>query len=146
MTNSYSLEYTRNTGRGKEIQNHPLGGLVALILATARNGSTAETLAPRTRSTENRISKYLQALEKAGFITVIRDSTDTAYRTTPEGMKFLHAFESFEQLAASRRSRYISKECDYATCNNCEPHPMFPKVHPLTLHENGVCLVCQKKS
>ena len=39
-----------------------------------------------------------------------------------------------------------SQDSSYSTCFSCERHPNFPEIPPLTLHRDGVCVVCGNPS
>ncbi len=44
---------------------------------------------------------------------------------------------------AFERKRIIDQTGpDYKPCLNCEKHPWYPEILPVTLHLNGKCLIC----
>ncbi len=42
----------------------------------------------------------------------------------------------------SLEGSYVSKMIYYMPCENCEKHPDYPDVEPLTLHQDTICVVC----
>ena len=37
---------------------------------------------------------------------------------------------------------FVTNTIYYLTCENCERHPDYPEVEPLTLHQDLICVVC----
>jgi hypothetical protein len=40
---------------------------------------------------------------------------------------------------------FLRKEFVYRPCANCERHPKYPDILPVTLHQGSKCLLCNDK-
>src|SRR5579884_2697721 len=57
--------------------------------------------------------------------------------------------ESSDDFAPAIRNNGAEKKEEaksYKVCLNCEPHPSYPDIHPVTLHKGEECLNCGKAS
>lgn len=48
------------------------------------------------------------------------------------------------------KEKYVQKEetenSAYKPCFNCERHPSYPNIPPITLHRDNKCLICNEIS
>jgi predicted transcriptional regulator len=138
--------------------------IVANLLSAARQGALKTHLMNRANLSFAMASQYIYNLLSTGLMVerIDEETTERYYVTTPKGYKFLEMFENLEQLVGSSFSRESLDDFapairnngaekkeeakSYKVCLNCEPHPSYPDIHPVTLHKGEECLNCGKAS
>ena len=49
-----------------------------------------------------------------------------------------HKMESYSKEESTRTSRSLT----YSPCLNCKRHPHYPNIPAVTLHLEGICVIC----
>ncbi len=48
------------------------------------------------------------------------------------------------ESASEEKSARTSRSVTYSTCLNCKRHPHYPNIPAVTLHLEGICVICDK--
>jgi predicted transcriptional regulator len=146
MANSYSLEYSKLTTESRS-KSRARGGILALMLASAKSNIEKSKLVNKAGVARGTASRYVELLSNSGLLRLVESGeSGDIYHTTPRGAAFLELFQDLRRLDDHRSSARLMRGqvlSGYYPCEFCDPHPMFPGVHPLTLHDKeGRCAKC----
>lgn len=149
MANIYSLESSRTKARTKP-RSRPHAKIAASILASARNGTSIDSLGSKITIPKAALSRNVSTLQEEGFLQLTGSLPELHYQTSGKGIRFLEAFKELQRMSSKdsssmTESRARQEQSGYFACLHCAPHPSYPDIHPVTLHEDGVCLVCNER-
>jgi predicted transcriptional regulator len=148
LTTIYSLEFEKLKSENRT-KSRARGRILTYILVAARTGVSKKRVAVRLRLNEKIASRYLASLAEARLVQPSESNpSDNVYYTTGSGLRFVKAYQNLRRMSDKNPTRSQSSQFqqDYHTCTNCETHPQYPEIHPVTLHKAGVCLLCHAKS
>ncbi|MGI0090826.1 MAG: hypothetical protein ACREBS_03865 [Nitrososphaerales archaeon] len=117
---------------------------LAGLIRTARDGG----LDSNSMIGNGTLTSYVNLMKESGLIQEIaeKDTSQHVFRATSDGLRFIDAYENLDRVVSlpPRKTRLMMS--GYYRCQNCRCHPLYPHIYPVTLHEDGICLICHSKA
>lgn len=114
----------------------------ATILSASYSGVTIGDLSKRLGVSEKAVTPLVQYMSDAGLL-VRKNKGKLSFERSPLGTRVLNTFVGLHRMYGESITRKSAqKSVTYAPCPHCTLHPGYGNLAPVTLHNNGKCVIC----
>lgn len=115
---------------------------VATILSASHSGVTIGDLSRRLGVSEKAVTPLVHYMNDAGLL-VRKNKGKLLFERSAMGTRVLNTFIDLHRMYGESVTRKGSQESvRYEPCPRCTSHPRYNNLAPVTLHNNGKCVIC----